>query len=121
MKKVIIVSIGLLELTPDLALAAGGREVPGLTRTAFAQACERSGGTVSEGSAGAANALVCTLPNGREIVCGFAIQPPMCVWRPNLPPRFRDLFGGSQTMRGRRDNEGNKSESGSQGVGNVAP
>ncbi|MHB1108886.1 MAG: hypothetical protein ACYCZU_00995 [Devosia sp.] len=83
----------VLAATASAAMAAY-RLVPGLTGTAFAAACERAGGTIEEGSAGAGNALVCKLPNGTTITCGFAEQPPMCVWREDIPrSTLRDLLG----------------------------
>ncbi len=84
---------GVVLIAAASPVLAAAREVPGLTRSAFARACEASGGVIEEGLAGAENALVCKLPNGTEITCGFAIQPPMCVWREVIPEPFRDLFG----------------------------
>jgi len=88
-----VVLAGVILITTAGPVLAAAREVPGLTRSAFARACEASGGVIEEGSAGAENALVCKLPNGTEITCGFAIQPPMCVWREVIPEPFHDLFG----------------------------
>ncbi len=113
MNKTLLLSIALLGLTADFAMAKSVSSE--LSMGAYKARCLAAGGTITNVSAGG---VKCRLPSGATVTCYDTDGPGIsCDYRTASDPKIPRILGAPQTMNPDSGNTTPKAEPGSSTVG----